>query len=65
MKEYKVVANQVLTQEGLGFELNNAASLGWRPILLSTAQASPEAPVSVTVIFEKDKEIPFDQFRPK
>jgi hypothetical protein len=65
MKEYKVLANQVLTQEGLGFELNKVADLGWRPILLSTAQASPGAPVSVTVIFEKDKEIPLSPFRPQ
>jgi hypothetical protein len=57
VKEYQVMMNQPLTKDQLEYQLNNRAELGWKPILLSTAQAAlKDAPVSVTVIFEKEKE---------
>jgi hypothetical protein len=65
MEKYKVLMNKALTQEELEYELNNVEDLGWRPILLSTTQASiPGAPVSVTVIFEREKDGPQDQLPP-
>jgi hypothetical protein len=55
VKKYKVLVSQALKQDGFEFELNYIASLGWKPILPSAAQASPQAPVSVTVIFEQEE----------
>lgn len=50
MPEYKLDAGNLAEMEE---RLNALALQGWKPILMSTVQAHPQAPVLVTVILEK------------
>jgi len=55
MPEYRVIANEPLEQSAFETKVNDLGKEGWKPILMSTAQASPNSPVSVTVVFERTR----------
>ena len=52
MPEYKVIG-PIVVPDLLQSSLNQLAGEGWKPILMSDAQASTQAVVSVTVVLEK------------